>query len=473
MGPNTEPVRTLPTAGTKGGIVESKIYVRGLNVLLLSIGVTSVALAQTSWWRTYGGTSYDCGNSVQQTSDGGYIIAGCTVSFGAGHGDVYLIKTNASGDTLWTRTYGGTGYDDSWSVQQTSDGGYIIAGHTDSFGAGGNDVYLIRTDAAGDTLWTRTYGGTSYDEGYSVRQTADGGYIIAGHTESFGAGNEDVYLIKTNASGDTTWTRTYGGTCFEQGRSVQQTSDGGYIIAGHTSSLGVGNDVYLVRTDASGDTLWTRTYGGESDDQGNSVQQTADGGYIIAAHTWSAGAGSSDVYLIKTNASGDTLWTRTYGGESDDCGCSVQQTADGGYIVAAYTRSLGAGQCDAYLIKTDANGDTSWTKTWGGTSDDFGYSVRQTADGGYIIAGRTDSFGAGRGDVYLIKTDSLGNVGVAEERQTPRAVRRELAGSIVRSLPPGAFAFDATGRRVAHPRPGICFLRNSATAAPRKVLLVE
>jgi hypothetical protein len=213
----------------------------------------SPALAQTSWWRTYGGTNSDYGCSVQPTADGGYIVAGSTASFGAGNGDVYLIKTDASGDTLWTRTYGGTSDDYGWSVQLTSDGGYIIAGYSSSFGAGDYDVYLIRTSPSGDSLWTRTYGGTSLDKGYSVQQTSDGGYIVVGYTKSYGAGDVDAYLVKTDSSGDALWTRTYGGTNSDNGHSVQQTSDGGYIIAGQTRSFGAGSlDVYLIKTDANG-----------------------------------------------------------------------------------------------------------------------------------------------------------------------------------------------------------------------------
>jgi len=222
-------------------------------VALILIGSVSIVSAQTSWWRTYGGTGSDYGYSVQQTLDGGYIVAGSTGSFGAGGGDFYLIKTDASGDALWTRIYGGTGYDYGYSVQQTLDGGYIIAGYTQSSGAGSYDVYLIKTSASGDTLWTRTYGGADGDGGFSVQQTSDTGYIITGYTYSFGAESTDVYLIKTDASGDTLWTRTYGGTGYDYGRSVRQTLDGGYIIAGYTHSFGAGcDDVYLIKTDANG-----------------------------------------------------------------------------------------------------------------------------------------------------------------------------------------------------------------------------
>jgi len=372
--------------------------------------------AQITFQKTFGGTGNETGYSIQQTVFGGYIIAGRTNSFGAGNYDVYLIRMNAFGDTMWTKTYGGTGNDQGWSVQQTADGGYVIAGLTISFGAGAQDVYLIKTDANGDTLWTKTFGGTGSDVGYSVQQTADGGYVIAGYTNSFGAGSTDVYLIRTDSTGDTLWTRSYGGANDDFAYSVQQTADGGYIITGNTTNFGVGgSDIYLIKTDANGDTLWTKTFGGTSNDSGQLVQQTADEGYIIAGNTTNFGAGGSDFYLIKTDSIGDTLWTKTYGGTSDDLGNSVQQTFDGGYIITGYTNSFGAGFIAAYLIKTDSIGDTLWTKTYGGTSGEFPYSVQQTTDGGYIITGYTGSFGTGGNDIYLIKTDANGNSGGCNE----------------------------------------------------------
>ena len=216
-----------------------------------------------------GGAADDWAYSVQQTADGGYIVAGYTNSFGAGDYDFYLVKTNSQGDTLWTRTYGGSDDDWAYSVQQTADGGYIVAGYTYSFGAGDDDFYLVKTNSQGDTLWTRTYGGSGDDEAYSVQQTADGGYIVAGYTSSFGAGSGDFYLVKTNSQGDTLWTRTYGGSGYDGAYSVQQTADGGYIVAGYTGSFGAGSDdFYLVKTNSQGDTLWTRTYGGSSNDDG-------------------------------------------------------------------------------------------------------------------------------------------------------------------------------------------------------------
>jgi hypothetical protein len=388
----------------------SHVLLLTLLFVLLALAFAGPAFSQQTWWRTYGGTVGDWGESVQQTTDGGYIVAGVTTSFGAGSFDVYLIKTNAQGDTLWTRTFGGEGGDGGSSVQQTSDGGYIIAGRTFSFGAGSYDVYLIKTNAFGDTLWTRTYGGRGVDYGTSVQQTSDGGYIVAGYTYSLSTRKDFVYLIKIDSSGDTLWTKTYGDTNYYYGQDVQQTSDSGYIIVGYTYSSVTEEDIYLIKTNASGDTLWTKTYGGTGRDFGRSVRQTSDGGYIIAGSTRPLGD-SGQVYLIKTDASGDTLWSRTYGGVLQDGGWSVRQSSDSSYIIAGSTRSFGnSGQ--VYLIKTNITGDTLWTKTYGGSNIDYGYCVQQTTDGGYIIAGETYSFGMGFDDVYLIKTDGNGNVGV-------------------------------------------------------------
>jgi len=384
-----------------------------LFALLTMICINNITFAQIKFQNIIGGTSEDDGgNSVQQASDSGYVIAGFTDSFGAGNDDVYLIKTTANGDILWAKTFGGPSNDEGNSVQQTTDGGYIVAGTTRSFGAGNQDIYLIKTTANGDTLWSKTFGGTNEDVGSSVQQTADGGFIIAGYTRSFGAGSEDVYLIKTTANGDTLWTKTFGGTDTDWGYSVQQTADGGYIIAGETYSFGVGNsNVFLIKTTSNGFTLWTKTFGGTNYDCGYSVQQTADGGYIVAGMTWSFGVGSSDVYLIKTNANGDILWTKTYGGTSDEYCYSVQQTSNGGYIVAGMSSSFGAGNWDIYIIRSNVNGDTLWTKTYGGGAWDYSYSVEQTADGGYIIAGDMLGSSAGSCNVYLIKTDSIGDSG--------------------------------------------------------------
>ena len=371
---------------------------------ILFITISFAQIPDTLWTKTYGGTGWDRGYDVQQTVDGGYVIVGYTSSFGAGNSDIYLIKTDANGDTAWTKTYGGTDNDMGYAVRRTNDNGFVIVGLTYSFGHGSVDVYLIKTDSLGDTVWTQTYGGDSIDHGVSVQQTADSGYIIVGATQSFGVGGWDVYVVKTNVNGDTLWTKTYGGAYYDYGKAVQQTSDGGYVIGG---SLHNSSDIYLIKTDMQGDTLWTKTYGRNNC---YDVLQTPDNGYIIVGHKYFASF-NSDVLLIKTDSLGDTLWTRTLGSDStEEIGYSIDHTTDGGYIITGVTRNILSPNLDAYLIKTDSLGDMLWTKRLGGTGEERGVSVQQTIDNGYVVAGWTSSFGAGNEDIYLIKIepDSLG-----------------------------------------------------------------
>jgi hypothetical protein len=396
----------------------SALWGRGLILALLSVSLvalfTEYAHAQVRFARTYGGADNDWAHSVQQTSDGGYIVAGYTESFGAGGRDIFLIKTDANGNIIWAKTYGGTDWDEAYSVQQTSDGGYIVAGFTSSFGEGDGDfdIFLIKTDANGNLEWAKTYGGEYSDVAFSVQQTSDGGYIVAGFTSSFGEGWEDIFLIKTNEFGDVEWAKTYPLRDYDWANSVQQTSDGGYIVAGMTYYFLAGDwDIFLIKTDESGDVEWAKTYGGWSDDNAYSVQQTSGGGYIVAGLTNSFGAGYDDIFLIKTDANGNIIWAKTYGGTGDDRAYSLQQISDGGYILAGLTNSFGAGGSDIFLINTDANGNIIWAKTYGGTFNDWAYSLQQISDGGYILAGLTNSFGAGGSDIFLINTDANGEIG--------------------------------------------------------------
>ena len=288
-------------------------------------------------------------------------------------------------DTLWTKTFS-LGHSIGRSVQQATDGGYIITGQTYNNRNDNSDVWLIKTDSDGNEEWNQNFGGSNNDYGYSLQQTTDGGYIILG-----------TLLIKTDSDGNEEWEKNIGG------KSVQQTTDGGYII------IGGATDIELLKTDTNGDTLWAKTFGGSANDMGESVQQTTDGGYIITGHTESYGNGQADVWLIKTDSLGQEEWNQTYGGvDTTEVGYSVQQTMDGGNIITGSIESAGI-PYDVYLIKADSNGNEQWTKTYGGSSPDEGFSVQQTTDGGYIITGYSDSFGSLR-VVWLIKIDSEGLV---------------------------------------------------------------
>ena len=361
-------------------------------------------LPEEEWNKTIGGASLDMAQSLQKTADGGYILAGLTYSSSAGYDDFWLVKTDSMGNKQWDKTFGGTNYDRAHSVQETADGGYVLAGLTYSYGAGKNDAWLVKTNSEGKEHWSKTFGGTKYDVALSVLETADGGYILAGWTKSYGAGHYDMWLVKTDSSGIGQWNKTFGGTGYDGANSFHETADGGYIIAGFTYSYGAGSaDVLLVKTDSDGNEQWSKTFGGTDFECATSVQQTTDGGYILAGRTESYGAGVTDVWLVKTDSDGNEQWEKTFGGIDSDCAGSVQQTADGGYILAGSTESYGAGNNDAWLVRTDSNGDKQWDKTFGGMGNDYATSVQQTSDGSYILVGSTESYGAGCSDLWLVK----------------------------------------------------------------------
>ncbi len=379
----------------------------------------AVSNAQTGFQRSFGGGNNDYGFDGKQTSDKGFVVFGYTRSFGAGSMDLYLVKTDSNGAFSWAKSYGGTGDDEGYAIRQTNDGGYILCGYTKSFGAGGYDVYLIKTNSVGDTLWTKTYGGPKNDFGNAVIQTADGGYLVAGGTLSFPAGQDtsSAFVIKTDAAGKVQWAKSYGGTTklkaesFTVGYGVQQTSDKGYIMTGYSNGFGETNgDVILIRMDSSGSQVFTKTYGGKGVDWGSSVTQTKDGGYILAG---SLGTDSTltdnDVLLIKTDLNGDTLFTKTYSGAGYDYAQSVVQCASG-YALAGSSSSFGGGGYDGFLIKTNLLGDTVFSAAYGGAADEDVNGLSLYSNGGYAMFGSCKSFGVSAlSKYYLIRTDSTGN----------------------------------------------------------------
>lgn len=355
------------------------------------------------WQSNTGGIYNEVGYAGVQTDDGGFAILGSTYSFGAGDFDIYLLKINSVGDTTWTATYGGDSTEYGYDIQKTSDGGYILVGSTRSFGSGNRDVYLLKVDSLGEVAWSRTYGGADNDEGCSVRAIGDG-YIVCGTTSSRGAGYADLYLIRTDANGDTLWTRTFGGAGGESGSAVRQVPGGGFIAVGSTGSFGEGySSIYLVRVGASGDSLWATTLGGSKADFGSNIENTMDGGFVIIGSTASFGAGYSDAYLIKTDNAGIPIWEKTYGGPGDDRGYSVSSTLDGGYIISGTTESFGAQSIDIYIIRTDPSGGQIWSSKYGGAKSDFGRMVFQEQGRDYMIVGYSYSYSNGGSDIYIAK----------------------------------------------------------------------
>ncbi len=375
--------------------------------LLLAATTAFPQPPDTLWTRTFGGDSSDIGSSVQQTTDGGYIIAGNTNSYGQGQGDYWLVKTDSIGNLEWSQTYGGSSYEDCQAAQETSDGGYVVVGATRSFSAGGTDFYVVKTDSIGEPIWSRSYGGQHAEWAKHIIETSDGGFAIVGHISSTGSYCYG-YLIRTDQNGNQLWSRQYGGTETDGLYSIQETDDGGFIMGGVTQSFGAGwKDMYLIRTDANGDTLWTRTFGGTGNDWGFRTIQTFDGGFILVGEEQSFGASDMDMYVVKTDSAGNTLWSQSYGGTGTERAYSVNETFDHGLIIAGYTDSFGAGSHDVWVVKTDANGNEQWSRTVGGSDYDNGCSAQQTTDGGYIIAGYTESYGAGNKDFWLIRLDGF------------------------------------------------------------------
>ncbi len=364
-----------------------------------------------TWARTYGTTESDGGKCVLPTGDGGYVIAGWTRDTDSRKEDFYLLKVNASGDMIWESAFGGADVDYAWSIVDGPDAGFIVAGLSYSYGAGRTDAYVVRTDAAGQPVWDRTFGGWNSEEARSMAVAGDGGYVFAGYSKSFGAGLRDVYLVKIDVSGASVWETQFGGDSIDMAHGVSPTPDGGFIIVGETRSFGTGDrDIYLIKVDASGDSLWSRTFGGAEDDIGYAVTITSDGGYLIAGATKSSGAGDYDIIVLKTDAAGDSVWANVFGGSGYDHAVSIVSAADGGCLLAGYTNSFGAGGDDVYLVKTDESGHVIWEKTYGGVFDDRAAGVSTTGDDGYIVTGWTKSSGAGSADVYLIKIDKHGDL---------------------------------------------------------------
>lgn len=404
--------------------------------------------------RWYGGSHDDGGYSVQQTSDGGYIIAGYTdkEGFPFRNWDVLLIKVDSLGNIVWTEIYGDSLEDAGSCVRQCKNGDYIVVGVTYSYYGGNSvsDVFLLKVDLWGDTIWTKTYGGTGWDKGYSVIESHDGGYIIVGSTTSYGAGGADIYLLKVDTVGDEVWSRTFGGSSAQVGRSIQETKDGGYIIAGSSIAESPDSDgVFLVKTDSLGNSAWERFYGDDLS-SAYSIKQTTDRGYIVCGHKADFDNGGWEVWLLKTDSLGDTIWTKSYGGYSEDWGYSVQQTSDTGYVIAGHTWSYGAGSRDVYLIKTDKIGNVLWARTYGGSDGDGSRSVQIANDGGYVIVGSTQSYGSGGSDVYLIKTDGAGVVQVPEEDWSAHKSSQLVVGQVFPNPSAGGARIHYILQRGAH-----------------------
>lgn len=386
-----------------------------ITTLFIALLITiSLSAQMIKFQKTYGGTGTDRCWAIAQTSDGGYILAGETNSFGAGNYDGYLTKTDANGVVQWTHTYGGANYDWIYAVRQTSDGGFIAVGGTESAGSGLGDMWIFKTNSSGVVSWQRTCGSSGGDSGADIIQTSDGGYAAAGFQNGGASTNDNACLVKMDGSGNVQWIHSYSvGSDDEYGNAVAQTQDGGYIIGAETDNSSSGSVTALViKTDASGTVQWANTYGGSNDSWISAIKVLPSGDYAVAGV--SSQVSLIDIWLARLNPNGTPVWSNSYAGPgaaSDNC-IWFTSTADGGYALCGRTNSFSV-DYEAFLMKTDSTGGPEWSKRFGGTGNDRANMVVQSSNGGYAIAATSQSFSATE-KVYLIKTDTTGVSGCNE-----------------------------------------------------------
>ena len=364
---------------------------------------TSTTIPLDGWSKSYGESGDDAAYTMIQTSDGGFAIAGFTYSFDS-DGDGWLVKTDANGDMQWNKTYGGSSYDAISSIIETTDNGFAMTGCTTSYGSGSDNLWLVKTDANGNMQWNKTYGRGNKEFGYSIIQTNDGGYALGSTTWNENT-YADFWLVKTDANGNMQWNCVYGSQDETRDtlRSVIQTNDGGFALAGESWNIDTKGNFWLVKTDAGGNIQWNKTYDSGYNEYPNFATRTSDGGYAIVGEVTTKTSTGRDFEIMKIDANGNLQWNKFYGGQSTDIAYSVIQTSDGGYAITGDTGSFDR-YGEAWLVKTDANGNMQWDKPCGGEhSSEIAYSVIQTNDNNYVIGGCIWPYPGAKRDFWLTK----------------------------------------------------------------------
>ena len=359
---------------------------------------------------TYGGPSADALEGAQLTADGGSVLVGHESSWGMGLADAWVMKLDAAGARSWAKTLGGGGDDVFHAVQQLGDGSYLAVGSQASWSVGGADGWIVKFDAAGNRTWSVNLGGSADDVFEDVQQTADGGFIAVGHEASWGAGGSDGWAVRFDAAGNRVWSAAFGGASDDAFHAVEQTADGGFIIAGEEASWGNGGaDGWLVKLDASGARVWSANFGGGADDAFMDVHQASDGAFLVAGRESSWGMGASDGWIMKVTAAGVRSWAGSFGGASGDGFLAVRETADGNVLAVGSESSWGAGAADGWLVELTAGGALQWARTYGGVAGDELRDVLETPDRGLLAVGTEASWGLGNGDGWGVKLDRSGN----------------------------------------------------------------
>ncbi|MEO0900894.1 MAG: hypothetical protein AAFY00_02350 [Bacteroidota bacterium] len=395
-------------------------------------------VGELDWVRSFGGSGEDTAQSVIQTSDGGYAVLGYTNSTDGdlaekslNVNDYWLLKLDADGNLQWSKTYGGSKDDRGQSVIQTIDGGYAIVGYAMSDDGDGtnnegfHDNWILRLDASGNILWERSFGFSGHDHSYDVVQTSDGGFFFSGFldvTSSGGEGNtgKSPYLTRhgvgefwgtrLDANGDLIWRRYFGGTNNDRSFGVVEANDGGLVMVGASESddFDISNskgsyDFWVVKVSAKGEMLWEKSFGGTGIDKAYAVVKTQDNAYAVVGNTFSVDTdvsknnGESDVWLIKVSDNGNLLWEKTFGGTAFDAARGLDVSSEGGFVIAGNSKSLDGnatennGENDLWIIKTDAEGNILYEKSFGGTDLDFGFDALEDNNGNLVLVGETST----------------------------------------------------------------------------------
>lgn len=366
--------------------------------------------SQAKFQRTFGSIFIEKGLCIHQTLDKGYIIAGYCSGYGNGSSDGYLVKIDSMGNFQWERTVGGLSIDWLKSVVQTSDSGYAAVGYSNSYGISGDyDVFFVRTDKNGNILYTKTFGGKEWDFGNSIANTNSGGFMICGSTYSYGKGNDDVYVLELNSTGDTLWTKTYGGAMNDVGNEIVKSYGNGYLISGKTNSIGIGDyDAYLLRIDAIGDTLWTRTFGDTAYDVANSAHSNKDSTIFVAGTTYQDSIKKKQGLFFKLDKDGNVIWKGIPQKVNMEF-FSVNQMDDGNMVLAGETDAVPGYMMDVQIYQFHTLGWFLCGPTSGSTENEGMYYIEPTADKGMITVGYTRSYGKGMDDIYVMKLDSFCN----------------------------------------------------------------
>lgn len=341
------------------------------------------------------------GNGMAVAADGNLIIAGYNTSSSKGYEATLILAQQSNGDTLWSRKFGGTYSDAFYSVKKSHEGGFIAVGFTNRASAGSPSMFVVITDANGTMLETKSYGGSAYSQAFSVLPiaNADSGYLIAGYIQKSSSADRDIYLVRIDNAGDTLWTNSIGSkgadtydTVNDAAYNVIAAPDGGYFLTGNLKgNSSYGGKIFLMKVTATGDSLWTKTYGNGI---GYSLAITSD---VAVAISGSLQEGSSqDIFLLKTDTAGKTIWDKgkTFGGAGYEYGANMVETADGGFAIIGITDSKGYGYQDVYLVMTNSMGENAIEKTYGGNNVDQGFGLVLMPDGGFGMTGLSNTDGS-------------------------------------------------------------------------------